>query len=171
MLTCSAAGAQPASTAAVRAFLLPTGFPISSAAAPGVSPSSCPDPMAIMKVFYDANDASRFDVSLGLFAENATLSSWAEGINGHHMRERHLTGKTQIRSALGDQGLRRTSDRPDGPIYQVTRAKVSGDHVSFMLEPDRQRPNGKAYNPFRVEAVFEGCKIKSLTVIDSVTWL
>jgi hypothetical protein len=48
---------------------------------------------------------------------------------------------------------------------------VSGDQVSFMLEPDRQRPNGKPYNPYRVEAVFEGCKIKSLTVIDSVTWL
>jgi hypothetical protein len=127
--------------------------------------------MAIMKAFYDANDTSRFDVSLSFFTEDATFSSWAEGVNGHHMMERHLTGKKQIRSALGGPGLRRSSDKPDGPIYHETRVKVTGDQLTFMLEPDRRRPNGRPYNPYRVEVVFVGCKIKSLTVIDSVTWL
>ncbi len=28
---------------------------------------------------------------------------------------------------------------------------VSGNRVSIILEPDRLRPNGKPYNPFRVE--------------------
>lgn len=134
-------------------------------------PGTCPDPMAIMRAFYDANDASQFEKSLGFFADDASLSTWAEGVNGHHMREEHRTGKAQIGPALGDLGLRRISERPDGPIYHETRVQVAGDHVTFVLEPDRKRPNGKPYNPFRVDAVFTGCKIKSLTVIDLVTWL
>ncbi len=127
--------------------------------------------MAIISAFYDANDASQFEVSLGFLAEDATLSSWAEGVNGHHMRETHLTGKAQIRPALGNPGLQRTSGQPEGPIYHETKITVSDDRVTFMLEPDRKRPNGKPYNPFRVEVSFIGCKIKSLTVIELVTWL
>ena len=136
-----------------------------------IPPGTCSDPVAIMKAFYDANDASQFEKSLGFFTDDASLSTWAEGINGHHMREEHRTGKMQIRPALGDLGLRRTSGQPDGPIYHETKVQVAGDHVTFILEPDRRRPNGKPYNPFRVEAVFADCKIKSLTVIDLVTWL
>ncbi len=135
------------------------------------TPMPCPDPMAIIRAFYDANDASQFEVSLGFLAEDATLSTWAEGVNGHHMRERHLTGKAQIRPALGNPGLQRSSGQPESPIYHETKITVSDNRVTFMLEPDRRRPNGKPYNPFRVEVSFIGCKIKSLTVIDLVTWL
>lgn len=127
--------------------------------------------MAIVRAFYDANDASLFDKSLGFLAEDATLATWAEGVNGYHARERHFTGKQEIRAILGEPGLRRTSDRPDGPIYRESRVKAVSDRVTFLLEPDRLRPNGKPYNPFRVEVVLVGCKIKSLTVIDLVTWL
>lgn len=146
------------------------GLPITVGAA-ATTPTTCPDPMAIIRAFYDANEASRFEVSLGFLTEDATLSSWAEGVNGHHMRETHLTGKAQIRPALGNPGLQRTTGQPDGPIYHETKVTVSGDQVTFILEPDRRRPNGKPYNPYRVEVSFVGCKIKSLTVIDLVTWL
>ncbi|HSC70442.1 MAG TPA: hypothetical protein VLH58_03765 [Candidatus Methylomirabilis sp.] len=135
------------------------------------APAACPDPMAIVKAFYDANDASRFDRSLGFLTEDATLSTWAEGVNGYHARARHFAGKKEIRPVLGEPGLRRTPDRPDRPIYKETRVKISGNQVSLILEPDRLRPNGKPYNPFRVEVVLSNCKIKSLTVIDLVTWL
>jgi hypothetical protein len=157
--------------AGVLLVLLPPTLSIALAAAPGSSSSSCPDPMAVMKAFYDANDASRFDASLGFFTEDATLSTWAEGVNGYHARARHFTGKQQIRPVLGDPGFRRTPAQLAGPIYHETRIKISGGQLTFMLEPDRLRPNGKPYNPYRVEVVFEGCKIKSLIVIDSVTWL
>ncbi len=135
------------------------------------TPTPCADPMAIIKALYDADDASRFDASLGLFTEDATFAGWAEGINGHHMEEVHLTGKAQIRSVLGKPGLRRISGRPDGLTYREARVKVMGDRVTFMLEPDRLRPNGRLYSPFHVEVTFAGCKIKSLTVIEQVTWL
>ncbi len=135
------------------------------------SPKPCADPMAIIKAFYDANDASRFDSSLALFTEDATFAAWAEGINGHHMDEVHLTGKARIRPVLGKQGLRRISGRPDGLTYHEARVQVMGDRVTFMLEPDRLRPNGRLYSPYHVEAIFDGCKIKSLTVIEQVTWL
>ena len=172
----SVAGPQPSSPATANASsplpIISAAMPAAAAAPPqATAPTSCPDPLAVIKALYDANDASRFKVSLDLFTEDATLASWAEGINGHHMKERHLTGKAQIRPVLGEPGLRRTSDRPDGPIYHETKIKVSGDRVTFMLEPDRLRPNGRQYNPFHVEIVFVGCKIKSMTVIDLVTWL
>jgi hypothetical protein len=145
--------------------------PLITVGAAATTPTPCSDPMTIIRAFYDANDASRFEVSLGFLTEDATLSSWAEGVNGHHMRETHLTGKGQIRSALGNPGLQRTSSQPEGPIYHESKIHVSGDQVTFMLEPDRRRPNGKPYNPYRVEVGLIGCKIKSLTVIDLVTWL
>ena len=34
-----------------------------------ISPGTCPDPVAIMKAFYDANDASQFEKSLGFFTD------------------------------------------------------------------------------------------------------
>lgn len=127
--------------------------------------------MATIRALYDANDAGRFDASLGFFAEDAVLTTWAEGVNGYHARERRLTGKAQIRAALSDLGLRRRTTLRDGPIYHETQAKASDDHLTFRLEPDRLRSNGRPYNPYRVDVVFVGCKIKNLTVVDLVTWL
>ena len=135
------------------------------------TPVDCPDMASIVKAFYDANDASKFDASLALLADDGTLDSWAEGINGHHMIQHHLVGKEQIRAVLGNSGLRRISSQPNGPIFHETDLQVSGNKVDFALEPDRAHPNGRPYNPYTVEIVFEGCKIKSLTVIERVMWL
>ncbi len=136
------------------------------------TPAACPDAAAIVKTFYDANDASKFDTSLALLADDATLDSWAQGINGHHMTTKHLVGKEQIRTVLGDSGLRHISSQADGPIFHETDLQVSGNKVTFALEPDRAHPNGgRPYNPFTVTIIFEGCKIKSLTVIERVMWL
>ena len=126
--------------------------------------------MAILKAFYDSNDASRFDGSLALLTTDAIVSSWAEGVNGRHWQEKHLTGKEQIRAVLGNRGLRRTSGRSDSPIFHETEAITSGDHVTFMLRPDRLSPDGRPYNPYKVEAIFHGCKINSLTVIEFISW-
>ncbi len=138
-----------------------------------VTPTSagCPDLASLVKSFYDANDAAQFDTSLALLADDATLDSWAQGINGHHMTQKHLVGKEQIRAVLGNPGLRHISGQPNGPIFHETGLQVSGNKVDFALEPDRAHPNGRPYNPYTVEIVFEGCKIKSLTVIERVMWL
>jgi ketosteroid isomerase-like protein len=134
-------------------------------------PAECSDAEAIVKTFYDANDAAKFDASLALLADDATLDSWAQGINGHHMTTKHLAGKEQIRAVLGNPGLRRVSDQPNSPIFHETGWQVSGNKVTFALEPDRAHPNGRPYNPYTVTVVFEGCKIKSLTVIERIMWL
>ena len=134
-------------------------------------PAECPDAASIVKTFYDANDAAKFDTSLALLADDATLDTWAQGINGHHMTQHHLVGKEQIRAALGNSGLSHISSLPNGPIFHETDLQVSGNKVSFALEPDRVHPNGRPYNPYTVEIVFEGCQIKSLTVIERVMWL
>ncbi len=135
-------------------------------------PAECPNVASIVKTFYDANDASKFDTSLALLADDATLDSWAQGINGHHMTTKHLVGKEQIRTVLGNSGLRHISSQADGPIFHETDLQVSGNKVTFALEPDRVHPNGgRPYNPFTVTVIFEGCKIKSLTVIERVMWL
>jgi hypothetical protein len=126
--------------------------------------------MAIIRALYDSNDASQFDASLAFLTTDAAVSSWAEGVNGRHWQEKHLTGKEQIRSVLGNRGSRRAAGQPDAPIFHETEAKVSGDRVTFMLRPDRLNSDGRSYNPYSVEAVFDGCKIKSLTVIGFISW-
>ncbi len=131
----------------------------------------CPDPMAIIKAFYDSNDASQFEASLAFLIPDATLSTWAEGMNGRHWQEQHLIGQEQIRTVLGKRGLRRISGQPDAPIFHETGAKISGNQVTFMLQPDRLSPDGRPYNPYRVQVFFDGCKIKSLTVIEFISWV
>ena len=130
---------------------------------------ACADPLSVVHAFYDANDAGQWSTSLALLTDDVTLASWAEGMNGHHMTERHLSGKDQIRSALSNPGLRRGAGQPGGPVFHETEFSVSGDMVVFMLRPDRVRPNGRVYNPYRLELVFVGCQIKSLTVIEIVS--
>ena len=164
MTGCSNAGSRP-STVAVAATPAPA-----AVATPMLTGTFCPDPMAIIKAFYDSNDASQFDASLAFLAADVTLSSWAEGVNGRHWQEKHLTGKEQIRTVLGNRGLRRTSGQSDAPIFHETEARVSGDQVTFMLRPDRQSPDGRPHNPYKVEVVFDGCKIRSLAVIEFISW-
>jgi hypothetical protein len=115
-------------------------FAVLSAACPSVSAEAahapCPDPLAVLRAFYDDNDALRFKDSAELLTDDARFATWATGANGHIVAERHLKGKDQIASYL-----------PAG------------------------RGLGRLYNPFTIEAVLEGCKIRSLTVIEQVTWL
>ena len=136
--------------------------------------SPCSDPMAVMRSFYQATDSHRFAEGMKYFTDDATFDTWATGVQGYIMAKRHLAGKKQIGAYLKDaRGLRhRLPDSPpDGPIYHETRLSASGSAVQFMLEPDRKRPNGREYNPFTIEVTFDGCRIKSLTVIERVTWL
>ena len=130
--------------------------------------------MSVLRAFLDSNDAGQFDASMKYVADDVAFDTWATGVNGYIMAKRSLKGKKELRSWLPKaRGLRRRlpESLPDGPIFHETRIKVNGADVQFMLEPDRKRPNGKLYNPFSIEAVLDGCRIKSLTVIEQVTWL
>ncbi len=140
-----------------------------SAATP--APGVCADPAAIVKTFYNLNDQNRYDDSLAYLAYDATLLTWAEGANGHHMVVNALVGKDEIRPALERPGLRHTSGKPGDPVFHEEDETITGNLVTFMLRPDRLRPNGRQYNPYKVEAFFNNCKVISLTVIEYVTWL
>jgi hypothetical protein len=136
--------------------------------------ASCSDPMAVLRSFYDDNDARRFNASASLLTEDVTFATWAGGVNGRQMMLRRFSGRKALRAFLSQgRGLsRRLPDSPpDGPVYHENRITVSGNEVKFMLEPDRKRPNGALYNYFSVDAVLDGCRIKSLTVIEQITWL
>lgn len=136
--------------------------------------AGCGDPLAVVRAFFQANDAQHYDASASFLSDDVKFDTWATGVNGYTMAQRHLKGRKALRAFLDEaRGLRhRLPDSPaDGPIYHETRLNVSGSDVQFMLEPDRKRPNGRAYNPFSIEVVLEGCKIKTLTVIERVTWL
>ncbi len=130
--------------------------------------------MTIVRAFYNANGAGQFNTSLALLADGATLASWSQGMNYYHLAEKHLTGKEQVRTALGDRGLSYmsyTPGQPHDPIFHEANVKVSGNKVTFTLQSDQPHPNGRPYNPYSVEVVLEGCKIKSLTVVELITWL
>ena len=136
--------------------------------------ADCPDPPAVLTQFYSSNDMRAYAASVRLLWDNATIDTWATGVNGYIMARRHAKGTAEIRAFLaGGRGLswHLPDSAADGPIYRQTLVKVSGNTVQFMLEPDRKRPNGKPYPPFSVEAVLDGCRIRTLTVIERVTWL
>jgi len=130
--------------------------------------------MAVLRAFYDSNDQRRFDQSAKMLTDDVAFATWASGVNGRQMMLRHLNGRISVRRFLSQgRGLRRTlpDSPPDGPVYHENRINVSGNEVKFMLEPDRKRPNGGLYNYFSVDAVLDGCRIKSLTVVEQITWL
>jgi len=139
-----------------------------------VSGPACGDPLAVVRAFYGSNDAGHFSASTRFLAEDVKFDTWATGVNGYMMAQRHLRGKEALRRFLGEaRGVRLhlPGSPADGPVYRETRVSVSGNTVQFMLEPDRMRPDGRPYNPFSIEAVLDGCHITSLTVIERVTWL
>jgi hypothetical protein len=145
-----------------------------TAAAQASTAAGCGDPLAVVRAFYAANDAGRFDKSAALLANEVVFDTWATGVNGYIVARRHRDGRAALRDFLPEaRGVRhRLPDSPpDGPIFMETRVSVKGNDVQFMLVPDRKRPNGHEYNPYSVEAVLDGCRIKTLTVIERVTWL
>jgi hypothetical protein len=136
--------------------------------------AACADPHGVLTAFYAASDARRYAASMKYFADDATIDAWATGVNGYIMAKRHAQGTAGIRKFLPEGrgfSLHLPDSPSDGPVFHETRLSVSGNRVQFMLEPDRMRPNGRPYNPYSVEAVLDGCRIKSLTVIERVTWL
>lgn len=147
--------------------------PTIASVTPEITPgavSTCPDMPAVIKAFLDSNDAARYDESLAYLTPDVSYSSWAEGVNGSHWQEKHLRGREAVRPFLIQRGLRRSADEPQGPVYHEGKPTLSGDHLSIILQPDRLSPRGREYNPYQVEAAFDRCKIKSLKVIQFISW-
>jgi len=136
--------------------------------------ASCADPLGAVNRLWDSTEAARFDASARSFTSDAVFDTWATGVNGHQMVRRHLVGRQQIRAFLPEgRGLRwrLPGMGPEGPVYRQAKVSVSGNVVRFSLQPDRRRPDGREYNYFTVEAVLAGCLVRSLTVIEQITWL
>jgi hypothetical protein len=153
------------------AFLFPQGS--SNGALMGAA--SCADPLGVINRLYDSTEDAHFDGSLRFFTSDAVFDTWATGVNGHIMGvRRHLVGRQQIRTFLPEgRGLRwrLPGVGSEGPVYRQKKVIIAGNVLRFSLEPDRRRPDGREYNYFTVEAVLAGCLIRSLTVIEQVTWL
>ena len=149
-------------------------FTAAAALAAGAQPAACIDPLAVLRAFYAANDAGQWEKSAALLADNVVFDTWATGVNGYIMAKRHREGRAALKAFLAEaRGVRhRLPESPvDGPVFRETKLSVKGNTVEFMLEPDRLRSNGRPYNPYSVEAVLDGCRIRALTVIERVTWL
>ena len=143
-------------------------------AAGGQAASGFLDPLNVVQAFYHANDMGQFEAALKFVAEDIKFDTWATGANGYMMAQRHLTGRKALLAFLPNaRGVRhRLPDHPlDGPVYHETQLSISGNKVTFRLEPDRKAPDGRPYTPFSVEAIVNGCQIKTLTVIERVTQL
>lgn len=151
------------------AWLLAGCTPAAGAAA--ATAAFCPNPMDIVRGFYDANDAGKLDASLAYLTDDVVLVSWAEGANGHHMSAKFTVGKDQISAVLGLPGLRRAQISPDLPNYTMAEMQAAGNVITFVLNPDRKHPDGRPYNPYRVEILLKGCKIEIIKVVERVTWL
>ncbi len=132
--------------------------------------AACPSAMAVVKTFFDSDEAGKYDASLALLTDDISLTYWAQGLNGHHMSSKALSGKNQISSMLDQPGFRWTNGKPNGPVFMMSEFQTFGDSLTFMLRPDRIRPDGRQYNPYQIKITFAGCKIKQLNVIEFVTW-
>ena len=149
-------------------------FTAAAALGAGAQAAACADPLAVLRAFYAANDAGQWEKSAALLADNVVFDTWATGVNGYVMAKRHREGRAALKAFLAEaRGVRhRLPESPaDGPVFKETKLSVKGNTVEFILEPDRLRSNGRPYNPYSVEAVLDGCRIRALTVIERVTWL
>lgn len=143
--------------------------PVTAAPTPSITPP-CLDMLAVVKAFLDANDAERYDESLTYLTPDVAYANWAEGVNGRHWQEKHLSGREALRPLLGERGLRHIFNQPYAPDFHEGKPTILDGRVSFMLQPDRVSPSGRPYNPYQIQAEFDGCKIKSLTVIEFISW-
>jgi hypothetical protein len=137
--------------------------------------ASCADPLGVVNRLYDSTESAHYDASLRFFTSDAVFDTWTTGVNGHVMGvRRHLVGRKEIRTFLPEgRGLRwrLPGVGADGPEYRQKKVIITGNVVRFSLEPDRRRADGREYNYFTVEAVLAGCLVRSLTVIEQITWL
>lgn len=127
--------------------------------------------MSVIENLYRLDESGLYDRSLELFAENATLAIWAEGVNGRHWQERSVAGRSAIRPFLEERCFHRTQDKPNGPNYAIQEATQIGETLTFRLRPDRKSPDGRYYNPFTVKVTFVGGSIQSMTVSEFISWM
>ncbi len=132
---------------------------------------ACRDPLRVVEAFYNANDAGDAAAALKLVTEDAALVFWAEGANGHHVSYDFAVGKDNLAAWLAKPGLRRAAAANDRPSFHMEKAQADGNVVRFMLMPDRLRENGRPFNHYAVEMVFNGCQIEIIKVVERVTWL
>lgn len=99
--------------------------------------------MALIEKLFRLNEAGLYDQSVLLFADDATLAFWAEGVNGRHRQERHATGQAAIRPYLEGHCFHRNQDKPDG----------------------------RYYDPFTVRVSFIGESIRSMAISEFISWM
>lgn len=56
---------------------------LASAGGAAGATAPCADPLAILRAFYDANDARNFEAGARYLADDAVFSTWATGVNGY----------------------------------------------------------------------------------------
>jgi hypothetical protein len=127
--------------------------------------------MALIEKLFRLNEAGLYDQSVRLFADDATLAFWAEGVNGRHWQERHATGQAAIRPYLEGRCFHRNQDKPDGPMYEIVEAAQIDDTLVFRLRPDRKSPDGRYYDPFTVRVSFIGESIRSISISEFISWM
>jgi len=131
----------------------------------------CADPGKVADEFYAANDAGDSAASLALLTDDVVLVTWATGANGYHMSPSFAIGKNQVSERLGAPGLRRTAVADGRPNFSEQDRRQEGNTLRFQLLPDRLRQNGRPFNHYSVELVFQGCQIEIIKLVERVTWL
>jgi hypothetical protein len=131
----------------------------------------CRDQWKVAVDFYKANDAGEFGASLKLLTDDVVLVTWATGANGYHKSARFAVGKNQVLEWLGEPGMRRVAVNPERPNFQEANKQSAGNTLRFELMPDCLRENGRPFNHYSVELVFDGCKIEIIKLVERVTWL
>jgi hypothetical protein len=129
----------------------------------------CPGFQAVIQAFYDANDAKRSADSLSLLTPDAEVVTGGEGVNGRHWDETHITGQENIKPVLEKRGFRRIFDQPGAPTYHEADFTISANQAVFFLRPDQLAADGRPHNPYMVTAIFDGCKIRTLEVVERFT--
>ena len=128
------------------------------------------DPGQVVRTLYDATDVADFQKGVTFFRPDATVTTWAEGVNGRHWQEQTHTGADQILQVLSRPGFRRASPREDLPTFSIANVSSSPGRISFWLRPDRTAPNGRPYDPYHVVATVRNCTISTMTVTEFLSW-
>jgi hypothetical protein len=87
------------------------------------------------------------------------------------MSPEFAVGKQQVAARLAEPGLRRLALDPSRPNFTIENRQQTGGVLRFQLLPDRLRDNGRPFNHYSVELVFNGCLIEIIKLVERVTWL
>jgi hypothetical protein len=138
---------------------------------PGASSTGCPDLVQIVNTFYTANDAGQSSTALSYLSEDVIMVFWAEGINGHHMGLNTIIGKDLLRTNLDQPGLHLKSRGENLPNFSQDHIRRAGNQLIFNLTPDRTHADGRPYDPYVVEMVFNNCRIEIIKIVERITWV